>query len=120
MLRGALETRWSRARRALRPLTDAEWTFGKLTLGARLCASGGGYRGQGAGVAGQENERRNRRELVEEREYSQTTRRTLSHGCISTITTQRPSETSQPHAPSSESGNYRDFSRAPQGHSVEE
>ena len=40
MLRGALEARWSCARRALRPLTDAEWAFRKLTLGTGLCADG--------------------------------------------------------------------------------
>jgi hypothetical protein len=82
MLRGALETRRGCARRALRPLTDTEWTFGKLTLGTRLCADGGGARGEGAGVTGQENERRHRRELVEEPEYSRTTRRTGSREAI--------------------------------------
>ncbi len=68
MLRSALEARWSCARRALRPLTDAEWTFRELTFRTGLCASRGVTAGEGARVAGQETDGRNRRERVEERE----------------------------------------------------
>ena len=72
MLRSALETRWSCVRSALRSLADAEWAFRKLTLRAGLCAGGGGTGGEGAGVAGQETDGRNR---AEEREDSRTARR---------------------------------------------
>ena len=76
MLRSALEARWSYVRCALRPFTDAEWTFRELTLSTGLCAGDGGTGGEGARVAGHENEDRNRRKRVEEREYSRTARRT--------------------------------------------
>ena len=82
MLRSALEARWSCVRSALRPLADAEWTFRKLTLRTGLCAGRGGAGGEGARIAGQENEGRNHRECVEEREYSRTARRT---GCREAI-----------------------------------
>jgi hypothetical protein len=72
MLRSALEARWRCARQTLRPLTDAERTFRKLTLRTRLCAGGGRSGGERAGVAGQEKKGRNRRERVEEREPSRT------------------------------------------------
>ena len=75
MLRSALEARWSCVRSALRPLADAEWTFRELALGTRLCAGRGGTGGEGARVAGQETDSRNRRKRVEEREYSRTARR---------------------------------------------
>ena len=75
MLRSALEARWSYARRALRPLTDAEWAFRELTVRTGLCAGRGGTGGEGARVAGQETDGRNRRKRVEEREYSRTARR---------------------------------------------
>ena len=68
MLRSALEARWSCVRSALRPLTDAEWTFRELALRTGLCAGDGGTGGEGARVAGHENEGRNRRKRVEERE----------------------------------------------------
>ena len=68
MLRSALEAWWSYVRIALRPLTDAEWTFRELALRTGLCAGRGGTGGEGAGFAGQETDGRNRRKPVEERE----------------------------------------------------
>ena len=72
MLRSALEARWSRVRRTLRPLADAEWAFRKLTFRAGLRASDGRTSGAGAGFAGQDTKGRNR---AEEREDSRTARR---------------------------------------------
>ena len=50
MLRSALEARWRCARQTLRPLTDAERTFRKLTLRTRLCAGGGRSDRGGLGI----------------------------------------------------------------------
>ena len=68
VLRSALEARRICVRRALRPFADAEWTYRKLTLRTGLCAGDGGAGGEGARVAGQETDGRNRRERVEEKE----------------------------------------------------